>query len=428
MEKKKFWSYENTITIIFFFAIGFIFFDRLSINFLFSFMQEDFSISNTQIGLLSGALAITWSIAGPVGGILSDKVKNRKLMLAIFIIGFSLVSLLHGLASSFATLFGLRLIMGVLEGPVNPIASAILRIQSSPSRLGFNMGFITNTANAIFGNLLAPIVIVALATALSWQSAFFLTIVPGILIAIAVLMYVKNPSLKAKEQFEPSAENSKKVDTKKISLKVIFKSKNMWLAMAAFSFFMIHLIAFQVYAPQYIIQVKGFSASTMSLIIASFGLGFAVFGIIVPMLSDKYGRKPIVLIFSLFLIFTPIAVILIPSVPMLMLGVFFTASGLGIGSLLMSNIPSESVPMAFAGASIGIVVGVGEFIGGFINPIISGILADSMGLQAPLVISAVAAALVFVVGLFITESHPNKVAAKNPITQEAEELTIADPE
>lgn len=68
MEKRRFWTYENKIVTLFFFSIGFVFFDRLAINYLMPFIQQDFSLSNTQIGMLSAALALTWSFSGPLGG------------------------------------------------------------------------------------------------------------------------------------------------------------------------------------------------------------------------------------------------------------------------------------------------------------------------------------------------------------------------
>jgi len=86
MEKKKFWSYENKLTIIFFFVIGFVFFDRLAINYLFPMISVDLGLNYTQLGLLGAALALTWSISGPLGGFISDKVKSKKAMLAILVL------------------------------------------------------------------------------------------------------------------------------------------------------------------------------------------------------------------------------------------------------------------------------------------------------------------------------------------------------
>ena len=140
LPKKKFWNYENKLVTIFFFSIGFVFFDRLAINYLIALIQQDFAITNTQIGMIGSALAITWAISGPLRGFLSDKVKNKKLVLALFILAFSVVSLMHGLVASFGVLLLLRLVMGILEGP-NTDYAIDFRVESSEKRRGFNMGF-----------------------------------------------------------------------------------------------------------------------------------------------------------------------------------------------------------------------------------------------------------------------------------------------
>lgn len=147
MEKRRFWTYENKIVTLFFFSIGFVFFDRLAINYLMPFIQQDFSLSNTQIGMLSAALALTWSFSGPLGGYLSDKAKSKKVLLALIIVGVSAV-LMHGLVVSFAMLLVLRLIMGFMEGPVTPITQSVLTVESSESRRGFNMGITMNNCNS----------------------------------------------------------------------------------------------------------------------------------------------------------------------------------------------------------------------------------------------------------------------------------------
>ena len=100
---------------------------------------------------------------------------------------------MHGLVASFGMLLVLRLIMGVLEGPITPITQSILAVESSEKRRGFNMGLTMNTGNAVFGSFVAPLVIVALANAFDWRTAFYLTIIPGIILAVFILKSVKNP-------------------------------------------------------------------------------------------------------------------------------------------------------------------------------------------------------------------------------------------
>lgn len=406
MEKRQFWTYENKLVALFFFSVGFVFFDRLAINYLIPFIQEDFTLTNTQIGLLGSALAITWAISGPLGGYLSDRVGSKKTLLAIFVLGFSLISLLHGLAASFAMLFVFRLIMGVTEGPIIPITQSILAVESSESRRGFNVGFTMNTGNAVFGSLLAPLIIVALASAFDWRTAFYLTIIPGIILAIFILKYVRNPKAEVSSQAVP---------TEKVSFKDVIKHRNIWLSIIIFSLFMVYVMAFNIFGPVFLVNVKGFSPTIMSIIMASFGAGFAILGFIVPAISDRIGRKPAMLIFGFLSGFTPLTLMFFDSVSLIIPLVFIFSSGMGVGALVMSVIPAESIPVKYSGAAIGLVIGIGELFGGFLNPILSGVAADTWGLTAPLIISSSAAFLAFAFSLFLRETAPIKVRVNQEI-------------
>jgi len=89
--------------------------------------------------------------------------------------------------------------------------------------------------------------------------------------------------------------------------------------------------------------------------------------------------------------------------------VFLFSSGMGVGALVMSVIPTESVPVQYAGAAVGLTIGIGEFFGGFLSPILSGMAADAFGLGAPLLISAGGAFLAFFFSLFLKETAPVKI-------------------
>ncbi|WP_087974618.1 MFS transporter [Oceanobacillus rekensis] len=413
MEKRKFWSYENTIVILFFFAIGFVFFDRLAINYLIPFIQEDFMLTSTQIGLLSGGLALTWSVSGPLGGYLSDKVRNKKLLLAGFILGFSVISLLHGFAASFAMLFILRLAMGIMEGPIIPVTQSVLAVESSKKRRGFNMGFTMNTGNAIFGSILAPLVIVALASSFDWHTAFYLTIIPGILLATLIMGLMRNPKVNEAEE----APQAKLSNGEKPSIRQVLKNRNILLSIITFSFFMVFLMAFQIFTPVFLVTVKGLSATEMSFVMATFGIGYAIFGVAVPALSDKLGRKPVMIIFGLMGTLAPLTILAVDSFGLMLILVFLAASCSGVGSLSMSVIPTESVPVAFSGIAVGLTIGIGEFFGGFLNPIASGIAGDMWGPGAPLWISAAGAVMVFIFSFFLKETAPAKVQANDDLVK-----------
>ena len=66
-----------------------------------------------------------------------------------------------------------RLLMGLFEGPTLPLIQSFIAKESTPSRLGLNMGILQSFGSTLFGMILAPIILVALANELGWRSAFF---------------------------------------------------------------------------------------------------------------------------------------------------------------------------------------------------------------------------------------------------------------
>ena len=52
--------------------------------------------------------------------------------------------------------------MGISEGPVVPLVHSTAMAESTPSRRGFNMGFI-QSATPLLGSALAPVIVVAIA-------------------------------------------------------------------------------------------------------------------------------------------------------------------------------------------------------------------------------------------------------------------------
>lgn len=415
VKAKKFWTYENKLVTIFFFTLGFVFFDRLAINYLFPMMQADLNLTYTHLGLLGAALALTWSISGPLGGYISDKVKSKKRMLALLVLLFSVISLLHGLAQTFAMLFVLRLLMGIVEGPLVPQTQSIMAMESSEKRRGFNLGFTMNTGNAVFGSLIAPIVIIALANAFDWHTAFYLTIIPGIILSIVILKVMRNPA-----KIEPKTASE---PTEKVKIGSLLKQRNIWLSIVIFSAFMTLLMAFQIFGPTYLMQVKGLSSTSMSIAMSVFGLSFAIFGVLVPSISDRAGRKIVALIFGFIFIFVPLVIIYVDSFALMLVLLFITGAGTGVGAMAMSIIPTESVSLKYSGLVVGLTIGIGEFFGGFLNPLINGRLADIYGGATPLYVGAAAGLIAFIFSFFLKETLPSKVSVKNDDVKPADDVT-----
>lgn len=105
----------------------------------------------------------------------------------------------------------------------------------------------------------------------------------------------------------------------------------------------------------------------------------------VPALSDRFGRKSAIVLSVSLSIAAPLTPLLVgDSLPLLVGGMFIGSLALGTVPVSRATIPIESVPSHDSAAATGLVVGIGQIVGGFGGPTIGGILADQWGLAVPL--------------------------------------------
>ena len=217
MSVKK--GYENIMVMVVALAFGFVMFDRFALTNLSVFIVPDLGLTNTQFGLVLSSFAVTYAIIGFLACFWSDVKGTKKKFLAIFIVLFSLCSLMTGFAGGFLSLLMIRLVMGVFEGPILPLNQSFLLAQSTPSRRGFNMGIMTTSSVGLISSLLGPLIVVALAQVVGWRNTFFLTIIPGLIVAFLVMKLLIEPDMSA------VTATTAKVD-RKGEFKEILKNRN----------------------------------------------------------------------------------------------------------------------------------------------------------------------------------------------------------
>jgi uncharacterized membrane protein YedE/YeeE len=78
----------------------------------------------------------------------------------------------------------------------------------------------------------------------------------------------------------------------------------------------------------------------------------------------------------------------------------------------MGTVPMETVPPHQAAAASGLVLGIGQVVGGFCTPALAGVMADRYGLQFPMWTALVAAIAAAISCLWLTETAPRILAAR----------------
>ncbi len=398
-------SYENTLLGVLFLTFGFVFFDRLALSFLFPFMADELQLSNRHLGLLSSVLALAWAVSGALVGAWSDRRGRRKPLLIVAVLLFSLCSALSGLVTGFLSLLLFRAIMGLAEGPILPLSQSLMVEASSPHRRGLNMGLLQGSAAGLLGAVIGPPVLVALAEAYGWRHAFIISLVPGLLIALLIWRYVQPdaPSRAAPTQ-GPSGNG--------VSRLALLKSRNILLCTLISCFFLTWFIVLISFTPTFLVKVRGYSPASMGTVMSCLGGAWVLWGFGVPAISDRIGRRPTLVLFSLVSACCPLALLFAPTPWMLGVLMLLTYTGLGCFTLFMATIPAETVPREVMATALGLIMGIGELVGGFVAPTLAGFAADRFGLSIVMWMSCAGAVLAAALALLLKETAPAVLARR----------------
>jgi len=408
-------SYENTLLCVLFLTFGLVFFDRLALSFLFPFMAEDLQLSNSHLGMLSSVLALAWAVSGTLIGAWSDRRGVRKPLLIAAVILFSLCSALSGLVSGFLSLLLFRGLMGLAEGPILPLSQSMMVEASSPHRRGLNMGLLQGSAAGLFGAVIGPPVLIALAEAYGWRHAFIVSLLPGLLIAWLIWRYVRQdaPRRAQVSNAKPSANRLE-----------LLKSRNIVLCTLISCVFLTWFVILISFTPTFLVSVRGYSAPSMGAIMSCLGAAWVVWGFVVPSISDRIGRRPTLVLFSLIAACCPIALLYAPSPMVLGVLMVLTYTGLGCFTLFMSTIPAETVPREVMATALGMIMGVGELVGGFVAPTVAGFAADQFGLSIVMWISCGGALLAAGLSLLLKETAPSVLQRRSRAPSVAQEHSL----
>lgn len=391
--------YERTLVAILFFTWGTVFLDRMSQLYLAPYFAPVFRLNDQQIGLLASVVSIAWAIGSLLFGAASDRFGRRKILIPAVLI-FSAFSWLSGLARSFHELLVIRALIGLAEGPCWVAISALLEESSARSRRGRNVGIVTSGA-ALVGLFAAPILTTQIASRFGWRWGFFVTGIPGLLMVLLIWKYIKEPEQSA------AGVALRQRGTSLSHYFSILKFRNIWLAAIGAGGFISWLFLQNTFAPLFITRNMHQDPRTAGFLLGAAGLGSFFIGFLLPALSDRLGRKSILLMLAAVSALLPLALLVRPLYSHLWLLsaiLFLTQGGQAIAALIIVLIPAESVSSELTGTAIGMVNMVGELIGATVAPTLGGTLADSHGLGSTMLMAVGGMLLLFIVTLFLKET------------------------
>jgi FSR family fosmidomycin resistance protein-like MFS transporter len=250
-------------------------------------LQEELHLTYAQIGLMFTLSNLVWGPLQLGFGILG-RYYSRKRILGLGHICQGLAIVGTALVQSFGGLLTWRLLSRVADAPQHPIGNALISQSFTAERRG--LGFALNTAGANLGTVAVPALGGLLIAAFGWRSTLALFGLVGALVGVALIALLNDDQAQGRD----SAARTK-VGTE---LWALLSQRDALLLLVS------HVIGsggrgFSVatlYVPLYLSQTLNMDQVQLGGLLTIMMIGSVVGPLLAGPLSDRFGRKPILLL------------------------------------------------------------------------------------------------------------------------------------
>jgi MFS family permease len=389
-------------------GFGLVGIDRFMILPLFPVMAKDLHLDYQDLGNITGVLAVAWGFSALFMGRLSDRFGARRVIIPSIIV-FSLLAGFSGLAASAAALMTIRALMGFAEGAYTPASIVATLDASKPTRQGMNIG-IQQTALPLFGLGFAPILVTQMLKVVEWHWIFAMVSIPGLVIAYLLYKILRNSSVST------ASVHTANHDTAEHRWTAVFQYRNIPLNMVGMLCWLTTLVVLSALFPSYLVDYLHLDLEQMGFILSAIGFGGTLGTLIMPALSDRIGRKPVMLVSIVGAAAGLLMLMQSGANPYslfacLLVTLFFVFSMI---CLTVGPLSAEAVPATLMSTASGIVIGTGEIFGGGIAPAIAGYVAKHFGIQYILHLAMISLVLGFLVVLALRETAPGRLKKNKP--------------
>lgn len=184
-------AYRNSVLWLLVLAYTFNFIDRTIISTIGQAIKVDLQLTDQQLGWLGGlSFALLYTTLGIPIARLAERT-SRVNIITVSIVVWSAFTALCGTATSYVQLLLYRVGVGVGEAGLSPPAHSLISDYFEPKKRAtalsiYSFGIPLGT---MFGAMAGGWI----AEHLSWQAAFMVVGLPGVLVALAIKVFVKEP-------------------------------------------------------------------------------------------------------------------------------------------------------------------------------------------------------------------------------------------
>jgi MFS family permease len=279
--------YLNYVLVMLTLIYVFNFADRQIIVILQESIKNEFQLSDTELGLLSGFIFAIFYIALGIPIARYADRGNRRNIVAGSLGLWSIMTAISGYAGNFLQLLLARMGVGVGQAGESPSAHAMISdyfpLEKRSAALSiYSIGL-------YIGILLAFLMGGYLNQHYGWRTAFLAMGVPGIIFSLLFFITVKEPKKGATDVREST---SGKTYTLRTALKLLFSNKIILYLTIGTALHLFCIYALLNWTPSFLSRLHGMKSVDIGVALGLiFGLGGAIGTYVRRILTDRFGKR-----------------------------------------------------------------------------------------------------------------------------------------
>lgn len=349
--------------------------------------QAFFGLTNTDRGLVNSAFFWTYAVLQIPAGWVVDRYGSKRPIAAAFAV-WSILTALTAFTTGFASLFAIRMALGIGEALIHPACMRWIRFNFDEKNRGLAIGLYMSGSK--FGPAIGAVAAAWLIESYGWQEMFLILGLGSLVWLIPWLLFVK------KDRHTGSAGQTEAeaaaAEADNIPMSKVLRSPVLWGTIIGTFCYMYFVYFCMTWLPLYFAEERGMTLKSSALYTTFSFAGMAIMSIIGGFAADRLirgGRDAVKVRKSFtiagFLIATTVLVGAFAESDNVAL--FFSVlslSGLGLATANYWALTQSLIP----GGAIGRIVGIQNMAAsgaGVVAPILTGLLVDLTGsYDAPL--------------------------------------------
>ncbi len=385
---------------------------RQVLSAVFPFLKVEWVLTDTQLGALTSVVSLTVGLLAVPLSLLGDRWGRSKAIVAMAIL-WSLATLGSALAANYQQMMLARFLVGLGEAAYGSVGLAVVLMVFAPSKRASLAGAFM--AAGSFGSVVGVFFGGVLAVRLGWRWSFGVMAIVGLVLVALYALLVTDAKVARHQHPGNLRDETQAVATKRAPLRTLVSTPSVICAYLGGGLQLFVAGTLFAWMPSFLGRAYHLRPDKAGIAAAGFimlmAVGMIVCGVVTDWLSlDTPTRKWTtgIVYAALSLLLLTLGFAQVPGKAQLLLiavGTFFAAGTTGPITAMVANL----TPASIRATAFGTLTLANNVLGMAAGPVVTGVLADRLGLQGAMQVVPLISVLVIVALVVGRRAYPSSL-------------------